>query len=298
MNSFRAAVLLLTILAGSIVIWAQDNDDFIKVDSTIVVLNASVTDAGGKAVHGLSQKQFKVFEDGVEQTLASFDAEDTPFAAAILLDASGSMEERIAMARSAAIEFLGGLRSDDFTAVYKFDSRVELLQDFTNSHDLRDRIFDVKADGMTTLNDAVYKAAVELSKRSEKRRAIIVLSDGADTFSKKSADKALRAAQLANATIYTVDMSVPDTTGLSREQNQGVLKGFADKTGGKYVATPGGAAMRDAFARIVAELGTQYTITYEPANAKKDGKWRSIELRISKPGLTIRTRKGYYAPKT
>ena len=298
MNFLRAATMLLTIFAGSIAVLAQDkDDDLIKVDSSIVVLNATVTDAIGKAVRGLGPKQFKVFEDGVEQTITSFDAEDTPFAAAILLDSSGSMSERIAMARAAAIEFLSGLRTDDFAAVYKFDTSVELLQDFTNSHDLRDRIFDVKADGMTTLNDAVYKAAFELAKRPEKRRAIIILSDGADTFSKRSADKALRAAQLANATIYAVDMSVPDTTGISREQNQGILKNFADKTGGKFVATPGGAVMRDAFARIVAELGTQYTITYGPANTKKDGKWRSIELKISKPGLTIRTRKGYNAPK-
>src|SRR3954465_2064183 len=110
MNSFRAATMLLALFAGSVVIWAQDKDeDLIKVDSSIVVLNASVTDGGGKAVHGLSPKQFKVFEDGVEQKMGSFDTEDTPFAAAILLDASGSMSERIAMARSAAIEFLNGL---------------------------------------------------------------------------------------------------------------------------------------------------------------------------------------------
>jgi Ca-activated chloride channel family protein len=288
--------MLLTIFVGSIVLYAQADNETIKIDSSIVVLNASVNDAAGKPVRGLVVKQFHVFEDGIEQPIKTFDAEETPFAAAILLDASGSMEERISMARAAAIEFLNGLRGSDQAAIYKFDSRVERLQDFTNSRDLNDRIFDVKPDGMTALNDAVYGAAAALSNRPEQRRAIIVISDGADTFSKRSADKALKAALLANATIYTVDMSVPET-GNTRVQDQGVLKNFAEKTGGRFISTPGGVALRDAFSRIVAELGTEYTIAYEPSNTKKDGKWHSIELRVSRPNLTIRTRKGYNAPK-
>ena len=228
MTLFRPAILLLTVFVGSFVICAQDDDETIKVDSSIVVLNVSVTDAAGKAVHGLDTKQFKVFEDGVELPVKTFDTEDLPFAAAILLDASGSMEERISMARAAAIEFLNGLRADDNAAIYKFDSKIEVLQDFSNSRDIRDRFYDVKADGMTALNDAIFKAAEALSKRVEKRRAIIVLSDGADTFSKRSADKALKAALLANAMIYTVDMSAPEPGG-DRVQNQSVLKNFAEK---------------------------------------------------------------------
>lgn len=276
---------------------AQNDDDVITVDSSIVVLNASVTDAAGKAVSGLAQKQFRVFEDGVEQQIVSFGTEDTPFAAVILLDTSGSMEERVTLARAAAIRFLDGLRREDSASIYNFYSKVELVQDFSNSRDLREQAFDLKANGMTVLNDAIYKAAQELSTRPEKRRAIIVLSDGADTMSKKNSEKALKAAMLANATIYTVDMAAIDTAGRERVQNQGVLKNFAEKTGGKFVATPGGVAMRDAFKRIVEELGQQYTISYQPSNTTKDGKWRSIELRISRPNLTIRTRKGYNAPR-
>jgi VWFA-related protein len=147
---------------------------------------------------------------------------------------------------------------------------------------------------MTVLNDAIFTAAEELSKRPEKRRAIVVLSDGEDTQSGHSAEKALKAALAANVTIYTVDMSASD--GARRMQNVGVLKNFAEKTGGRFVATPGGAAMRDAFEQIVAELGTQYTIAYEPSNTAKDGKWRAIELRVAQKNLYIRTRKGYNAP--
>jgi VWFA-related protein len=82
-----------------------------------------------------------------------------------------------------------------------------------------------------------------------------------------------------------------------RVQNQGPLKNLAEKSGGTFVSTPGGAAMREAFEKIVEELGTQYTLGYSPLNTKKDGKWRAIELRVAKPNLTIRTRKGYNAEK-
>ncbi|CAN5443156.1 hypothetical protein BH10ACI2_BH10ACI2_23590 [soil metagenome] len=293
----RIPLVLALIFSLAILISAQKDDEVISVDSSIVVMNATITDASGKAVGGLKQKQFQIFEDGVEQKILTFESEETPFAAVILLDTSGSMEERVTLARSAAIQFLAGLRTEDYVAVYNFDSKVEIVQDFSNSHDLRDQAFDLKATGMTVLNDAVYKAAEILSKRTEKRRAIIVLSDGGDTSSKRSSEKALQAALLAGATIYTVDMSPPDAKPQERLPNQGVLKNFAEKTGGKFVATPGGVAMRDAFRNIVDELGIQYTLAYEPANSKKDGKWRSLELKIARPNLTIRTRKGYNAPK-
>ncbi|HVF48120.1 MAG TPA: VWA domain-containing protein [Pyrinomonadaceae bacterium] len=292
------AMLVLMFFILLSFVGAQTEDaGVISVDSSIVVMNAVVTDAAGQAVRGLGMKHFKVFEEGQEQSIKQFEAEETPFAAVILLDTSGSMEERVTLARSAAIQFLDGLRAGDSAAIYSFHSKVELVQDFSNSRDIAERIFDLKSNGMTVLNDAVYNAARLLSNRPEKRRAIIVLSDGADTLSSKSSDKAMRAALLAGATIYTVDMAAIDTGGRDRMQNQGVLKNFAEKTGGKFVATPGGVALRDAFKRIVEELGVQYTIAYEPSNLKRDGKWRAVELKVSKPNLTIRTRKGYNAPK-
>jgi len=275
---------------------AQNDDEILNVESSLVVLNATVTDVKGKAFTGLKQNQFKVLEDGQEQKIDFFEAEETPFAAVILVDTSGSMEGSVSMARSAAINFLDGLRADDVTAIYNFDSKVSLVQDFSNSRDIVEKIFDLKAKGMTVLNDAIYAAALELGKRGEKRKAIIVLSDGADTKSGRSADKALKAAIAVNATIYTIDMSAANA-GNNRFQSQGALKNFAEKSGGKFIPTPGGVAMREAFKNIVEELGVQYTLGYQPTNTKKDGKWRAIEIRVAKPNLTIRTRKGYNAVK-
>jgi len=112
----------------------------------------------------------------------------------------------------------------------------------------------------------------------------------------------LKAATATNATIYTVDMSAPDVGGNAasirdRMRSQGALKNFAEKTGGVFVATPGGAALREAFKNIVQELGAQYTLAYQPSNTKKDGKWRAIEVRVARPNLSIRTRKGYKSEK-
>ncbi|MBP9663875.1 MAG: VWA domain-containing protein [Pyrinomonadaceae bacterium] len=294
MKRFVAVVLLA--LAG--VASAQSDDEVIRVDSSIVVVNASITDRLGNPAIGLARPYFRVFEDGVEQSIDTFSAEETPFAAVVLIDTSGSMESRLSVARSAAIEFLYGLRRDDNCSVQQFNSKVELVQEFSNSRDIRERIFDIKAKGMTVLNDAIFMAAKTLEGRPEKRRAIVVLSDGEDTMSRRSAAKALDAALAADANIYTVDMAGLEAgTQSGRIQNQAALKRFAEKTGGRFIATPNGIAMRDALRDIVRELGGQYTVTYQSKNPVRDGKWRSIEVRVSKPNLTIRTRKGYNAPK-
>ncbi|MDQ3817799.1 MAG: VWA domain-containing protein [Acidobacteriota bacterium] len=291
-------ILLLVLSAKSYAQQSQD-DEVVRVNTNLVVVNVTVTDASGKYARGLRGSDFKVMEDGREQTVSDFTAEETPFAAVVLLDFSGSMENRISMARSAAIRFLDGLRDEDVAAVYRFDSEVEQLQDFSSSRDLAETAFGMRAKGMTVLNDAVLRAAKELSERPEKRRAIVVLSDGRDTRSSASMDKALAAALNAGVTIYTVDMSDPTTTSAQdRAQGAAALRHFADKSGGRYISTPGGKALREAFTSIVEELGNQYTLTYRPQNQARDGRWRAIEVKLSKPELMARTRKGYRAPKS
>jgi Ca-activated chloride channel family protein len=276
---------------------AAQDDEVLRVNTDLIVLNVTVTDHRGEYMHGLQQSDFKVFEDGHEQVIQSFDVEQTPFAAALLLDTSGSMEGRLSLARSAAIQFLDGLRTDDVAAVYRFDSKVEVIQEFSPSRDLADMAYGLRADGMTVLNDAIVRAAADLARRPEKRRAIIVLSDGADTRSAASADKALTHAIAANATIYAVDMAAADSPAATRQMAAGALREFALKTGGRYIPTPGGQALREAFAAIVEELSNQYTLSYKSSNRARDGKWRNIEIKLARPGLVARTRRGYRAPR-
>lgn len=298
MEPLRHILSLFTLGLGFLTVSVfSQGDDVVKVDSSIVVMNATIRDGQNKPISGLTQKDFKIFEDGVQQQVTSFETQDAPFASVILIDTSGSMEERISIARSAAINFLDGLRPDDVASIYRFDSETSLVQEFSDSRDVSDKIFDLKARGMTVLNDAIYKATADLKGRSEPRKAIIVISDGADTMSKVSGDKALKAALAENITIYTVDMSTVEMGNVTRRQSQGVLRNFAEKTGGFFISTDNGIAMRDALKNIVNELRTQYTLAFEPTNLKRDGKWHLLELRVARPNLTIRTRQGYNAPK-
>ncbi|PYS74907.1 MAG: hypothetical protein DMF73_02490 [Acidobacteria bacterium] len=275
---------------------AQDQDDVIRVSTDLVVVNATVLDKDGKFVPRLKRTDFRIFEDGVEQKTASFSAEETPFAAAILLDTSGSMESRLTLGRGAAIRFLDGLRDEDVAAVYNFDVRVQQIQDFSPGRDLPAKAFTLKTRDMTALNDAVVQAAVDLGKREEKRRAIVVLSDGGENSSRASSDKALERALQVGATIYAVNMG---EQGSQRDlQASGILRNFAEKSGGRYIDSPGGQTLRDAFAAIAEELGHQYTIAYRSTNRAHDGKWRLIDLKLSRSDVTVRTRKGYKAPKS
>lgn len=290
---------LFSLIAPALLVHAQkdDDDEVVRVNADLVLLNVTVTDSSGQYVHKLSNRDFKVLEDGVEQRLSLFSVEETPFAAAILLDTSGSMETRLTLARAAAIRFLEGLREEDVASVYHFDSKVEQLSDYSPGRDLPPMAYDLGSKGMTALNDAVLQAAKDLAKRPEKRRAIIVLSDGADTKSGATPEKALNAALAANATIYTVDMADPQMNQLERMSASGALKNYANKSGGRFVSKPGGRALDEAFREILQELSNQYTLGYRPNNTVRDGRWRAIQLKLSRPELTARTRNGYRAPK-
>lgn len=295
-------LLLLTtvfVLLFPSLVNAQD-DDVVRIETDLVVLNVTVTDKFGRYVPRLKQSDFKVFEDGIEindTSITSFSVQRSPFAAVVLLDTSGSMENRITLARSAAIRFLEGLREEDVAAVFKFDYKVEPVQDFSTGRDLSPVAYGLKAQGKTTLHDAIVEGAKALSERSEARKAIVVLSDGMDTFSKASSDMALDSAMAVGASIYAVDMTATDGNATRNAQTAAMLKHFAEKTGGRFVATPGGPALRDAFSGIAEELSNQYTIAYRPSKLNRDGKWHTLEVKVSKPDLVVRTRKGYRAPK-
>ena len=292
---FLVALLFIVTLTA----FAQD-EDVIRTNTDNVVLNVTVTDKSGQYVKGLKASDFKVYEDGVEvkpELIANFSLQESPYAAVVLLDSSGSMEARFTLARSAAIRFLDGLRDEDVAAVYRFDSKVERVQEFSGGRDLAPIAYAIHAKGMTTLNDAIVEAARTLADRPEHRKAIVVLSDGMDTFSKASSEKAVESALAVGASIYAVDMSALEMSGGSGHQGAPTLKGFADKTGGRFISTAGGPALRDAFAGIAEELGHQYTIAYRPLNKSHDGKWRKLEVKVSREDLIVRTRKGYRAPK-
>ena len=146
----RIAPFLLAILCFNVLVALAQDDDVVRVNTDLVVLNVTVTDKSGQYVKGLKASDFKVYEDGVEvqsNMIADFSLQESPYAAVVLLDSSGSMEARFSLARSAAIRFLDGLRPEDVAAVYRFDSKVERVQEFSGGRDLAPMAYAIRAKG-------------------------------------------------------------------------------------------------------------------------------------------------------
>lgn len=278
---------------------SPEEEQVLRVGTTQIVLNAIVTDGLEKHVTGLKSEHFNLYEDQVPQKIISFGMEQVPFVAAILLDLSGSMGNKMSLARAACARFADGIRVGDSIGIYSFNKdKVKLMQEFSEVKDIDPIVWDTDPDGETPLYDAIVTAAEALGKREEQRRAILLISDGTDTKSKATFEHAVRAASLANVMIYAVDMSeAAFGRGPVKDSGSAMLREFALKTGGRFFPSPGGNQLRDAFVEAVDELRNQYTLVYEPTNDKQDGKWRTIQLVAKNPLLKVRTRQGYYAAK-
>jgi len=283
----------------------SQQDDAVRLSANLIVVNVTVSDAEGHYAHGLSQKDFTLLEDGAAQTVDSFAADEAPFAAALLVDMSGSMGHKFGLVRGAAASFLEQIRENDQVAVYGFNNDVRLFQEFSDSRLITDYIWDAEARDLTRMYDCLDEAIESLSKREEKRRAILLISDGQDSSSRKSSfDSVMKKAHAAGVTIYSVDLIDEDairgggTEAMRARRGQQELKDFADQTGGRYVHSPQGDRLEESFIDIVDELRNQYTLTYYSTNDKRDGKWRKITVNLSRKGISARSRKGYFAPKS
>jgi Ca-activated chloride channel homolog len=306
--SARATTLVVLLAAGLLApcfdrpALAQEEDESqIELRADLVVVNIAATGRDG-FVTGLTRDDFQVFEDGKPQEIAFFGAEDLPFAAAILLDTSASMEFKLQLARAAAARFLDRTRAKDSVAVFAFSNQVRQVQEFTTGRrDIAEAIWDVSASGTTKLYDCVDRATEALAARPEQRRAILLLSDGGDLGSGISHGEALKRALAAGITFYTIDLAPiggkQTLKGTQAMAARGALRDLAEKSGGVFFASTGGTDLNDAFARIVEEMSHQYTVGYYPANDRHDGKWRKIGVTTRRPNVSLRTRAGYHAPK-
>lgn len=293
------ALALALALAAPVV--AQDGDE-IELRSDLVLVNVVAT-RGGAFATDLSKDDFTLTEDGAPQTIEFFGAEETAFACAVLVDTSGSMEYKLTLARAAAARFMETARPRDRVAVFGFADQSRQLQDFVpGGRDITDAVWSTDAEGATRMYDCIAMAAQALAGRSEQRRALLLISDGFDSGSRVTYDTALRAAQDAGATLYAIDLApMGGKTSLGRDQifrGRHAMRGFAEKTGGRYFASRGGEELRSAFASILDELGNQYTLGYYSTNAKRDGRWRAIKVKTTQTGVTLRAREGYSAPKS
>jgi Ca-activated chloride channel family protein len=272
----------------------------------LVSLNVTVTDgtqAGVKYVTGLEQDDFEVFEDGTKQTVTFFSRVQQPIALAILLDTSNSMEEKIATAQEAAIGFVRRMRKEDAMEVIEFNSQVRIPQPFTSDAAALERaIRQTTVNGSTSLYNAIYVSLRELKKERAqsaeeiRRQAIVVLSDGDDTSSLVEYDEVLNLAKRSETAIYAIGLRQAETGRPHFKEAEFVLRQLSQETGGRVFFPSSVTELAKIYEQISEELASQYSIAYTSKNPMRNGAWRRVDVRMAKPGLTARARRGYYGP--
>jgi Ca-activated chloride channel family protein len=269
----------------------------------LVSLTVTVTDADGKYVTDLEEPAFEVYEDGARQKLTFFSRTQQPISLALLIDTSASMDERMGIAQEAAVGFAKQLHSQDQAEVIDFDSQVRILQAFTNdSAALETAIRATTANGSTSLYNALYIALKDLKKvKAEtttdiRRQAIVLLSDGDDTSSLIEFDQVLDLAKRSETTIYAIGLRQGELGRREFKEAEFVLRQLATETGGRAYFPTDARELQKIYQSIWDELSSQYALAYSSSNPKRDGAWRRIQVRIAQPGLSARTKQGYYGP--
>jgi Ca-activated chloride channel homolog len=301
---------LATALAAPLLITAQQapapaGQPSFRSAIDVVSMNVTVTDSTNRYMTDLTEKDFEIFEDGVKQELVLFNRSNLPVALSLLIDTSSSMEDRMTTAQDAAIGFVRKLRPTDLGEVIGFDSRAEVLQKFTSSTpELEQAIRKTVAGGSTSMNNALYISLKGLKKipiRQEeeiRRQAIILLSDGEDTSSLVTFEDVLDLARRSETAIYAIGLMEDMPGGQSKGFREATyaLRQLTTDTGGRAFFPSDIKSLASVYGQIYDELSSQYTIAYTSKNARRDGAWRRLVVRIARPNLSARTKQGYFAP--
>jgi VWFA-related protein len=300
-----ASVVLLSGLFGTFAAGqAQDASPRFNVDTTLVLIPASVTDPSNRFVLGLRKTDFHVFEDGVEQTIAHFSGEDAPLSIGLLFDASGSMDDKLRTSRKAAMQFLETMNPQDELFLVRFGDHAEVEAPFTHEIDrIQAKLAAIQPGGLTALLDAAEMGLREMKKATNTRKAILIVSDGGDNNSKYTSSQIQSLVREADVQVYAMGVFEPPLfSGLSKEELTGpkLLAELAEQTGGRAFTASDPNDLPSVAARIGIELRNQYVLAYSPKNQAKDGKYRKVEVKVTQPpgipSLKVHWRLGYYAP--
>ena len=324
-------LLLAAILLLNFAFAASAQDDVVTVETTLVRLNIGVVDQKGNPIINLNKENFAVYEDDVKQQIARFEPTVSPFSVVVMLDMSGSTLGFRQTLAQAANRFIDALSAEDRVAVVSFSDKSQLLSDFTtNRKDIRYAISVANGRGKTQFYKALEFSLDKLKKEGNRRKAIVVLTDGVDTDvrdkdrevlakitdesklngavkpeSSEVLNRILNAADKQGVTIYPLALPTGDPRRLADptpmqtamfEIARERLQILANRTGGRLNTINRLEEMARLYTAVAADLRTLYSIEYEPApNRPRDGKWRTIRLEVNQPELIARTRPGYYA---
>jgi VWFA-related protein len=275
--------------------------NIIRVSVNEVDLVFTVTNKNGQFITGLKQNNFGLLDNGrPPEKVRSFTQQtNLPLRVGIMLDTSTSIRQRFQFEQQAAIDFLlQVLHPADRAFIEGFDVQTEISQDFTNRIDLLDTgIRNLRPGGGTALYDSLYKTCqnqmLALQQKFAVRKAIVLVSDGDDDYSRALESDAIKMCQRAETTVYTISTN----TGPSRDKGDDVLKQISDATGGQAFYPTRMEDVAQGFHNIEEELRSQYLLVYTPADFRKNGEFRTIYLQALDPRYSVRAEKGYFAPK-
>lgn len=292
-----------------------DEGDVVRVDTQLTTLNVSVIDRGSnRGLAGLSESDFQISEDGVNQQILHFDSEAAPFNLILLIDLSGSTSEVVGLIRSAALRFVAAARPIDSIEVITFSNTPVVVSELTSNRVLlRRRINAIEPPhGSTKLYDAIDFAMNEVKKNSKdsRRNAIVLMSDGLDSTlpnvagagSTLSYKELLDRLKEFDGVLYSLwvdteyealsDLDVqPQTFDLAHDR----MRELADVGGGMFYEVEKLEDLAGAYERVVADLGTVYSLSYRPSNKVRDGRWRTVHVTVSRANAVARGKHGYYA---
>jgi len=293
-NYHRVGAITACCVIGCAIVWAQPGPFRSRID--VVQVTVSVTDASGRLITGLTQGDFQVFEDGVEQTITQFTDKRVPVSLGMLLDASDSMRgQAVIDAREAFDRFVGDLLlTEDEVFVATFNHLPRLVTKWTTPPtSLRGRLGDLKPSGGTAIYDALADTSKLFEQRINLRAAMIVVSDGADTASDRSLLQTIDVIRRNDAFVYAIAIDAPDGRESTRV-NPEALRDITSLTGGYTEVVKSAADLGPATERIADELNKQYTIGYS-SSKPPDGGWRPLRVRVRTGGYFVRARRGYFA---
>lgn len=297
------AVLFTSIWAG--VNHAQERpsnipNPTIKVDVDLVLVTATVSDSEGRLVTGLGQGNFQVWEDKVEQKIESFFGEDAPVSIGLIFDATGSMADKISRARDAAVTFLKTGNPEDEYFLITFSERPRFIESFTTDISrLQNDMLFTGTKGLTPLFDAVYLGLEKMKSSSNKRKALLLITDGEDNHSRYSFSEVKQFAREQDVQLFAIGILGPAGELTEGQPGRTIIEDLVKAASGEAFFPESAEELEDICSKIALELRNQYVLGYHSTNAASDGRWRKIHLKVNPAKgaakLSVRSRSGYYA---
>jgi Ca-activated chloride channel family protein len=302
----RHIVIVFALLLSStaaVLIYASpsnDRDQTISVDVDLVLVNAAVSDSKGRMVTGLQQDNFRIWEDKVEQKVEYFSSEDTPMSIGLIFDATGSMADKISTARDAAASFLRVGNPDDEYFLVTFSQRVTLVEPFTTDISrLQNHMLFTPAKGLTPLFDAVYLGLETMKTAKNKRKALLLITDGEDNHSRYSFADIKEFAKEQDVEVFVIGIVNPSGELAPGQSGRTTIENLAQTSDGEAFFPESVDQLEDICNKIGLELRNQYVLGYHSTNRAKDGRWRKIRLKMNPPKgisyLSVHAKTGYYA---